>query len=85
MISEDRFPPRVLQAMKVTLACNGSSKEAAYKMGITRNTLRNLRTQAYQIADVTCAIEFWSEMGWISLPPDLNPAYSKYDWRHRHQ
>ena len=69
MISEDLFPPRGLEAMKVTLECNGSSKQVAYKMGISRNTLRNYRTLAYQIANVSGAVEFWSVMGWIRLLP----------------
>jgi DNA-binding NarL/FixJ family response regulator len=61
--------PRELEVMRTVVECGGSTKEAAHRLGLTRETVRNYRSIAYQRTGTSSATEFWAAMGWLRLPP----------------
>ncbi len=53
-----------------TLAmCHGSTKQAAHRLGRSRATIRNHRTDIYARLNVSGFYEALTKVGWVRVPP----------------
>ena len=60
---------RETEIMRTVLECGGSTKAAAGRLGLSRNTVRNTRSACYAKLGVWGATDFWVAMGWARVPP----------------
>ncbi len=64
--------PRQLQALSLSL--QHGADEAAFRMGITTKTIRNLLTRLYRKLGVFGRFEAAVTLGWVHIPPELLDA-----------
>lgn len=60
---------REREIMRAVLDAHGSTKVAAHALGLSRATVRNVRSICYAKLGVSGAHEFWLAIGWVRLPP----------------
>ena len=60
---------RELEVARVVVECGGSTKDAAQRLGVSRNGIRNHRSSCIRKAGVETSAEFWIAMGWMRIPP----------------